>query len=489
MTFISPAYNIGEAVAAGGAPLFVARTGGSTGEVSATVSTSNGTAAAGVDYQPVSTTVSFKDGDMAARLVRVPLIYSEAAEPDKTFNLTLGAPTGCAGLGLSTTVVTILDDTRPMPGTPVTIGGTVTGLLGSGLVLRQVTTGEVLPVGNGSFTFTQRLAPSSAYSVVVDTQPTNPLQVCTVTNGSGTVTNANITNVAVDCVAPPPSGGLDLGFGSGGKVSTAFGGDDTAMALQADGKIIMVGGSSTDFLLARYNLDGSLDAGFGTGGLVTSDVGAGSADEARAVAIQADGKIVVAGNAVVGRTSNNQFNFDFALARFNADGSPDLSFGSGGKVTTDFNGQTDRAFALAIQGDGKIVVAGSATPASGISTDFAVARYNSNGTPDTSFGSGGKLTTDIGGAVDIAQNVVVQPSGAILVSGVLALGGDPTLGHGGLARYDGNGNPDCELRHRRQADAAQCCTRRCTRGARRRQDCRCRQRGGRRYLPVRADAT
>ena len=85
---------------------------------------------------------------------------------------------------------------------------------------------------------------------------------------------------------------------------------------------------------------------------------------------------------------------------------------------------------------------GSAAPANGVSTDFGIARYDSNGAPDTSFGSGGKLTTDIGGAIDIAQNVIVQSNGAILVSGVLTLGGDPTLGHGGLARYDGNGNPD-----------------------------------------------
>ncbi len=145
---------------------------------------------------------------------------------------------------------------------------------------------------------------------------------------------------------------------------------------------------------------------------------------------------------MVGRTSNNQFNFDFAVARFNADGSLDLSFGNGGKVTTDFNGQTDRAFAVAIQGDGKIVVAGSATPASGISTDFAVARYDGEGALDGSFGSGGKLTTDIGGAIDIAQNIVVQPNGAILVSGVLTLGSSPVLGHAGLARYDAIGNPD-----------------------------------------------
>ena len=157
-----------------------------------------------------------------------------------------------------------------------------------------------------------------------------------------------------------------------------------------------------------------------------------------------DGKIVAAGQAVVGRTANNQSNFDFALVRYNANGSLDTSFGTGGKVTTDFNVLLDQAFAVAIQGDGKIVVVGIATRGvtTGFGVDFAVARYNANGTPDTSFGSGGKLTSDIGGAIDIAQNVIVQSNGAILVSGVLTLGGDSTLGHGGLARYDGNGNPD-----------------------------------------------
>jgi uncharacterized delta-60 repeat protein len=441
LTFLAPEHFIGEAVAGAGATIFVARSGGSTGEVSATVATSNGSAAAGLDYEAVNTTVVFKHGDVAPRVVQVPLIYSSEAEGDKSFNLTLSAPTGCALLGQANTTVKILDDGRVLP-TSILVGGSVTGLAGSGLVLRQVTTAEALAVGNGPFTFVQRLPSGLPYNVAIETQPSSPAQVCTVTRGSGTASGADVTDIAVDCVTPPANGSLDATFGSGGKVSTAFGGDDTAMALQSDGKIVMAGGSGSDFVLARYKVDGTLDAGFGTGGLVTSDVGVGSADEARAVAIQADGKIVVAGNAVVGRTSNNQFNFDFAVARFNADGSPDLSFGSGGKVTTDFNGQTDRAFALAIQGDGKIVVAGSATPASGISTDFAVARYDGAGAPDGSFGSGGKLTTDIGGAIDIAQNIVVQPNGAILVSGVLALGSSPVLGHAGLARYDAIGNPD-----------------------------------------------
>ena len=320
--FLAPEEFIGEAVGGAGATVFVARSGGSTGEVSATVATSNGSAAAGLDYEAVNTTVVFKHGDVAPRVVQVPLIYSSEAEGDKNFNLTLSAPTGCALLAQANTTVTILDDGRVLP-TSILVGGSVTGLAGSGLVLRQVTTAETLAVGNGRFTFVQRLPSGLPYNVAIETQPSNPAQVCTVTRGSGTASGADVTDIAVDCATPPPTGGLDPGFGSAGKVTTAFGGDDTAMALQSDGKIVMAGGSGSDFVLARYNTDGSLDAGFGIGGLVTRDVGAGSSDEARAVAIQADGKIVVAGNAVVGRTSSNQFNFDFAVARFNADGSPD----------------------------------------------------------------------------------------------------------------------------------------------------------------------
>ncbi len=420
----------------------ITRSGGSRGSVTATFATSNATAIAGADYTSVNATVFFADGDAVPRIVNVPIVPNQVVAPDKTVNLTLSQPGGCAALGTQTTaVLTIRNDDVPPPPPSFTIGGTVTGLAGTGLVLRHVTTGENLAAGNGPFTFLQLLPSGFGYSVTVGTQPGNPSQTCTVTNGSG-VANANVSNVAVNCLTPAANGALDPTFGSAGKVSTPFGGDDTAMALQADGKIVMVGGSSTDFLLARYNLDGSLDTSFGTAGLVTTDVGSGSADEARGAAMQSDGKIVVVGNAVVGRTANDQLNFDFALARYNADGSLDTSFGSGGKVTTDFNGQVDRAFAVAIQSDGRIVVVGSAGFASGVGVDFGIARYLSNGTLDTSFGSGGKLTTDVGGATDIARHVVLQGNGAILVSGVLTLGSDSTLGHAGFARYSANGSLD-----------------------------------------------
>ena len=90
--------------------------------------------------------------------------------------------------------------------------------------------------------------------MTITAQPSNPVQVCTIINGSGIMGNANVTNVQVTCTTPPPPGGLDPGFGGGtGTVSTAFGGDETDMLLQSDGKILMVGGSGTDFMMARYD--------------------------------------------------------------------------------------------------------------------------------------------------------------------------------------------------------------------------------------------
>ena len=122
----------------------------------------------------------------------------------------------------------------------------------------------------------------------------------------------------------------------------------------------------------RYNTDGSLDTSFGTGGKVTTEVG-GSDDEARSVAIQSDGKIVAAG------FSNNGSNDDFALVRYNTDSSLDTSFDSDGKVTTEVGSGNDYSRSVAIQTDGKIVLAGESN--NGSNKDFALVRYNTDGTP------------------------------------------------------------------------------------------------------------
>ncbi|MEW6498402.1 MAG: DUF4347 domain-containing protein, partial [Cyanobacteriota bacterium] len=122
---------------------------------------------------------------------------------------------------------------------------------------------------------------------------------------------------------------------------------------------------------------GDLDLSFGIGGKVTTNFN-GNYDEARDVLIQSDGKIVVAGF-----TSDSSFNDDFALTRYNSNGTLDTTFGTGGKVTTDFNGSTGTGLSVIQQSDGKIVVAGR------VHNDFALTRYNSNGTLDTTFGTGG----------------------------------------------------------------------------------------------------
>jgi uncharacterized delta-60 repeat protein len=224
------------------------------------------------------------------------------------------------------------------------------------------------------------------------------------------------------------NGSLDPSFGSGGVVTTDLGGFEaaTAVALQSDDKIVATGSTFSSgfqqFALVRYNADGNIDSSFGSGGKVLTDFGLGSGFGG-ALAIQPDGKIVAAGRA----------GSDFVVARYNGDGSPDASFGTGGRVTTDFGGLIfDAAFGVALQSNGKIVAAGSAFNAFGSSADFALARYLPDGSLDSSFGSGGKVTTDFGG-FDVAFGVALQSDGKIVAAGQGGPGSDFAL-----ARYEGD---------------------------------------------------
>ena len=208
-------------------------------------------------------------------------------------------------------------------------------------------------------------------------------------------------------------GALDTTFGTGGKVTTAVGVADQskAIAIQSNGKILVVGDNMADFEVVRYNTDGSLDTTFDTDGKVTTDIGTSTTDTANAVAIQSDGKIIVAGSS--GGMAPNSGNF--AVVRYNADGSLDTSFDNDGKVTTDIGTSTaDSGSAVAIQSDGKIIVAGT----SGSSTDFAAVRYNTDGSLDTSFDNDGKVTTDIGtSTTDSGSAVAIQSDGKIVAVG------------------------------------------------------------------------
>jgi uncharacterized delta-60 repeat protein len=244
-----------------------------------------------------------------------------------------------------------------------------------------------------------------------------------------------------------PDGTLDGGFGTGGKVLTDFsqGSDDRAfaMALQPDGKIVVAGQSEAGrsdpvFALARYTSNGTLDTTFGNAGLVTTSFRNVSLDQARAVAIQPDGKIVATGFSFT-----NDSGSDFALARYNADGTLDSTFGSDGKVLTDFSqGRLDFANAVTIQSDGKIVAAGEADVNGAFR--FALARYKADGTLDSTFGSDGKVLTDFAqGLFDGANAVTIQSDGKIVVAGVSYTSvPNPVFA---LARYDANGALDASF--------------------------------------------
>jgi uncharacterized delta-60 repeat protein len=243
----------------------------------------------------------------------------------------------------------------------------------------------------------------------------------------------------LESVAFAAPGDLDTTFGGDGRVTTNLTrGEDWAfgVAIQpADGKIVVAGragGSGGRIALARYNTNGSLDTSFSGDGRVTTDF-TSRFDEANDVAIQpADGKIVVAGRA--GGSGGR-----IALARYNTNGSLDTSFSADGRVTTNFTGRDDFAFGVAIQpADGKIVAAGRAGGSGG---RIALARYNTNGSLDTSFSADGRVTTNFTAGDDRADLLAVQPADGKIV----AAGTANYFSRGArfaVARYNTNGALD-----------------------------------------------
>ena len=215
------------------------------------------------------------------------------------------------------------------------------------------------------------------------------------------------------------AGALDPSFSEDGKATVSFGGVTVTsrdVAVQSDGKTVLIGNTSKgDFAVARLNLDGTPDTTFGPGhnGVVRVHVGDDTAPNvANAVAIQTDGKILVAGKAW--NLSLTATRYQMAILRFNTDGSLDKSFDSDGKRMIGMGGFDSEAFDIALQPDGKIVLAGySHQGYVNINDDFAVARLNSNGSNDSSFGSGGIKYIGFGsqdGALSVAIDTYGTPS-------------------------------------------------------------------------------
>jgi uncharacterized delta-60 repeat protein len=231
-------------------------------------------------------------------------------------------------------------------------------------------------------------------------------------------------------------GTLDASFGSGGS-TTPIDGVLSGLARQPDGKLVAVGNAKfVGVVVARYATNGVLDTGgFGVPAGVVAIRLPGSVGVATAVAMAPDGKIVLAGLAY-GTAGTG---YDIAVVRLNANGSLDGTFGAGGKVTTDVGGRDDAAFAVAVQPDGKVAVAGHAFNGFSNGYDVALVRYHSNGTLDGGFGTGGKVMTDLGTRDDRAFGLVVQPDGTLVVAGQ-TFGFD--LLDVALVRYQSNGTVD-----------------------------------------------
>ncbi|MDZ7858116.1 cadherin domain-containing protein [Sphaerotilus sp.] len=227
-------------------------------------------------------------------------------------------------------------------------------------------------------------------------------------------------------------GTLDTSFGGGDGVATgsnSVSNQSGSLAIQTDGKILLAAGNS-DFVVQRFNVNGSVDASFGTSGVAAIDL-AGSTDLARSIEVQTDGRLVVGGTAL------NGGQFDFAVVRLLANGSLDTSFnGTGMRLLDIGTNSSDMAYAMALQSNGAIVLTGW-SDASG-STTFATVRLTSAGALDTSFNGTGTVTTDIGAGSELGVTVAVQADGKIVIAGQAGSNGNDFA----LVRYTSAGALD-----------------------------------------------
>lgn len=241
------------------------------------------------------------------------------------------------------------------------------------------------------------------------------------------------------------TGDLDPSFGHEGKVTTDFFHDnDVAVGLliRPDGKTVVAGYARNTTMqpgylaLVRYNTDGSLDSSFGNGGKVLHSELIGGTDCPKALALQPDGKFIFAGSTYLGNTS-----YALAVTRFNENGSLDTGFGVNGTSVMHSSDYTAVGNALAVLPDGKILAAGYRIPYETMMKDFIVMRLNADGSLDQTFGSGGRVITDFLGSHDMVTGLLVQPDGKIVATGIVH---NYPFGQGnfGLARYNSDGTPD-----------------------------------------------
>ncbi|MGI0484176.1 FG-GAP-like repeat-containing protein [Pantanalinema rosaneae CENA516] len=344
------------------------------------------------------------------------------ADPNTTLNGTVDFGAGSTSVSTSTVVAA---SGKIVVGGYVTLSGSTTSDFT--LVRYNVDRSIDTTFGIGGKIVADFGGDDKGYSVAVDAQGRIFIAGSTIAGGK--------TSFALMCYKA--DGTLDTTFGAGGKLITDFNSSDDnkgySLQIDASGRLLIAGSAlisgKRDVAVVRYTATGILDTSFGSGGKVTTDCG-GDDDEAKSITIDSSGRIVVAGTAVINGKR------DFTVIRYTADGSLDTSFGVGGKVTTDCGGDDDEGKSLKIDVSGNILVAGTAVING--QRDFTIVRYKADGSLDTSFGTGGKVTIDCGGDDD-ARTMTIDSSGKILIGGSLKINGSTDSV---IIRLNANGSLD-----------------------------------------------
>ena len=386
---------------AASATIEITRTGGSDGAVSVTLTTANGTATAGADFTNTTGPVSFAD-EQTTRTVMIPLLDDNLLEGPETVRLILSSPSAGATLGTPSQATLRIFDVEPGVG------------LNAGALDQFFATGGVSTTDLGTMNFqVHDMVRQADGKFVLVGDRVDPADFA----GPRDFFVTRLNN----------DGTLDTTFGTNGVVVTDFGGgEDSAQAVTLQGTNIVVAGYSVldnhaDFALARYTTSGALDATFDTDGRVTTNFGAPgftlTDDRAFDVAVDPSNRIVVVGS------TGNIFLREFAVARYNNNGSLDSSFDSDGRASTDFENSFDEARTVAVTAT-QIIVAGRARVTRSFEDDLAIAVYSAaNGSLDNGFSTDGLLFADprpsdnIGNDDDIIRDVLVQPDGKIVVIG------------------------------------------------------------------------
>lgn len=427
----------------GAATVYVTRTGGTQGRVSAWFETTDGSGEGDVDYVGVGTHVAFADGQGGRRRIDIPLIDNDESDGERTVELRLMHPRGCATVGDGDNATLFIhDDESPPPAEPTyTVYVRVSGLQGTGLVIEDVRTGaNIMPQADGTHALGYAYLEGHEYDVRIHTQPESPAQSCSVGNGTGTVGAADVHGVAVECETVISPGSLDQAFGSGGKVFVDDLGAARAVVVQSTGRIVVL----TDSTLAGFHADGSVDTSFGTDGRVPVVFTGLNSERALSLALQPDDKLVVSGRAgVIGSR------YDLGIRRYEANGEVDTGFGDGGLTTVNPYADLDPAVGTAsshfaetviVAGDGRIYVGGTASWFSTTSqshVDYVAVRLLPDGTPDPAFGDGRGSVIGISANPDLGYAIGVQSDGKVIVAG----SADNSAG-AGLARFLASGEVD-----------------------------------------------